>query len=108
MQNPDKSTKPKLGPTWREMKIIIENQKKKDPQRGTLNERAWMGVEEGLARLQAAGWGFEIAPKGTLEAVAPELLVDKSLSIADAQTQLNFPVNEQKSKFDAMTAQGQI
>lgn len=93
--------------TWTEMKTAVEAQMARDPQRGTLNVRAWTAVEDGLRHLTSAGYQFEIAPKGTL-AVLTQVLAEKPptlpLTMEDAVAQITGPKRANRlSEFEAQT-----
>ncbi len=90
--------------TWTKMKLAVADQMLSDPQRATLSTRAWQGVEAGLQHLAGVGYGFEIAPRGTLAQLAEERQLPLPLSIADAKAKVAPALNAQTSKFDAMTA----
>lgn len=55
---------------WDQVKAKVDRQMYSDPQRGTLQARAIRQVEEGLQTLAGYGHAFEIAPKGSLEALS--------------------------------------
>lgn len=90
---------------WSEMKEQVEAQMGNDPQRATLSSRAIASVEEGLRHLTGIGYGFEIAPRGTLAALTelrgPEPKQSNPLTIKDAQKIVAPPAAQPDNSFEA-------
>ena len=91
--------------SWSDMKSAVAVQMSRDPQRATLSTRAWQAVEVGLTHLAQVGYGFEIAPRGTLaenQRLKTPMELPRPLSIADAVAQIQAPAVVDANRFEAV------